>query len=67
MTLGNNLDGTITDCDGGLIVINIDRQRYPGGPFLSIFQGGIRMIRIIQMRDQRRVNPTCSVGCDQEA
>ena len=54
-------------CDGGLIINGIDRQRYPGGPFFSILYGGIRMIRIGEMRDQCKVDPTCSVGRDQEA
>lgn len=67
MPFGNDADFTIRHGDGGLIIDGIDRCRYFGSPFFSVSQRSIRVILVIKMRNQRKVDQSHAVSGDQTA
>jgi hypothetical protein len=53
--LGDDFDVAARHFDGGLIIDRVYRHRQSGGPFFCIGYGSVRVILVIQMRNQRKV------------
>src|SRR6266576_2773724 len=53
---GDDLDGTISHLDGGLIVNRVPRHRHPGGPRFCVGHGVLRQVLVIQVRKHRELN-----------
>lgn len=67
MSFGNDLDFTVGHGDGGLIIDGIYRRWYLGSPFFSVNQRSVRVILVIKMRNQRKVDPSNSASGDKTA
>src|SRR5256714_5828254 len=63
--LGDDLGGAVDHSDGALIVDRVGRHRNSCRPLLCIGKRSVGVVRVLQVRDHREVNETCSVSRDQ--
>src|SRR5579883_3551725 len=66
LPLGDDFDRAVNDLYSGLIVNRIRWHGEPCGPGFCIGQGGVRMIRVIQVRNHCKVNQSHTLSRDQE-
>src|SRR5450432_1512576 len=62
VTFGDDFNSIVDYFDGCLIVNSIHRHRKHSSPFFCVSQGGILVINIIQMGNQRKFNQSGSMS-----
>jgi hypothetical protein len=61
MSLGHDVDCSVDHFDGGLVVNGVHRHWYLGGHSFHVGRGTFRVMLVIQVRKQRKVNQSLSL------